>query len=382
MDKVGTMRKIAVVNLRFYPAVGGAETLILEICKRLTDKFKFQIVTSDVKIELPYSKLSADDMLSRYENLDITRLNSIHLLPFEGYGCIVKKLPFALKDAELIHTYGYGYYHSDKAIRVGVKRSIPVIFTPLLHTTSFVRHRMLRRIYDSTIGRKSMLLCDKIISLSNEEKNYIAKRFNIPIDKISYIPCGIDLDKFKDLGRERDSNTLLFVGRLSKVKGLEVLVEALHTVKREIPDVRLKLAGEDWGMKKEIINMAIKFGVRDDIEFLGKVTEEELIELCNSVKLFVTSTKYESFGISALEAIACGTPVVASRVGGLPEAVGDCGLLCDRNAADFAENILKMLKDESLYERCKKNTIAWREKFSWDVIAEKISNIYSEMLRA
>lgn len=228
------MKKIGVVNLRFYPALGGAETLILEICKRLTNKFDITIITSDIKTELPYKKLAETEMIDEYQTLKIERLTSKHLLPLEGYGNVLRGLKKELKNFDIIHTYGYGYYHTDRSIRVAKKFNIPSVFTPLLHKAFFAKHKFLRSIYDSTRGKRTLELANRIIGLSNEEKKYLSKRFGIREDKITVVPCGVDLEKFKDLGKEKE-NELLFVGRLSPVKSLEILVKALAIVKKIFP---------------------------------------------------------------------------------------------------------------------------------------------------
>ncbi|UCE37025.1 MAG: glycosyltransferase family 4 protein [Thermoplasmata archaeon] len=371
---------IPVVCLRYYPALGGVETRALEVTNRLAKSFDLNVVTSDLKMERPFQRLSETEQLTEYKGVPIKRLESKKFLPVEGYGVKIKGLAEALSGSEMIHVHTYGAHHADKAAKIAKKLKVPSILTTHLHPASHSHHKMLRTIYDSIIGKKTLKRYTHIITITEIEKDYMAKRFGIPKKKMTAIPNGIDLLKFHDLGYEREKNSLLFVGRLSPVKRLDMLIKALSIVKKQIPDVKLKIIGRDWGEKAKLVELIKGLNLKENVEFLKEVPFEKLVEHYNRAKVFVLTSKYEAFGITIMEAIGCGTPVVVSSVGGIPEVVGDAGILCQENEQSVAKAIIELLRDEKKYNKLKKNTKTRRELFDWDIIADRVKTIYDKTL--
>ncbi len=371
---------IPVLTLRYYPALGGVETRALEVTIRLAPSFSLKVVTSDLKMERPFQRLSEKEHLTEYKGVPIVRLRGKKFLPVEGYGVRLKGLEAALSGSEMIHCHTYGAHQTDKAVKFAQKNGIPSILTTHLHPSTHSHHKMLRSLYDGLVGKKTFQRCRHIITITEMEKEYIFRRFGIPKEKMTAIPNGINLGQFRDLGLEREDNSLLFVGRLSPVKRLDMLLEALAQVKKTIPDVKLKIIGRDWGVKRRLVQHAKQLGIQDNIEFLEEVPFEKLIEHYNRAKLFVLTSRYEAFGITIMEAIGCGTPGVVTSVGGTPEVVGDSGILCKGNARDVAENIIDILTNEDRYYLLKKNTEKHRKLFDWDIIGERVKKVYEKTL--
>ncbi len=371
---------ISVVCLRYYPAIGGVETTVMEITNRLAKSYKMKVVTSDLKVENPFQRLSEEERLSRYMDVPITRLQSKKFLPVEGYGVVMKGLLEALQGSEMIHAHSYGAHHTDKAIKMAYKNGIPSILTTYLHPASHSHHKMLRTIYDSTIGKKTLERCTSIITLTKNEGDYIGRRFNIPMEKINVISSGIDLGKFRDLGYDKDEDILLFVGRLSPVKRLDLLLRALAKVKKNIPNVKLRIIGKDWGVKPQLVEMTKTLNIENNVKFLEELHFEELIEHYNRAKALVLTSRFETFGVVIMEAIGCGTPVVVTKVGGIPEVVGNAGILCEENEESVSKGIIEILSNPEKYRTLKENTKRRRELFSWDKVAEKVKSLYEDTL--
>jgi glycosyltransferase involved in cell wall biosynthesis len=382
MDHKRRWKMISVVSLRYHPAQGGVETRAQEVTSRLAGSFDLKMITSDLKMERPYEKLTETERISEYRNVPITRLGSKKFLPVEGYGVVMKGLKDAVKGSELIHTHTYGAHHTDSLVKIANKMKVPSLITTHLHPSTHSQHKMLRSIYDSIIGKKTFKRANHIITITEIEKNYIAQRFGVPKSKMTAIPNGIDLETFRDLGYERDENSLLFVGRLSPVKRLDLLFDALPLVKKTIPDIKLKIIGRDWGVKSKLIETAKELKISNNIEFLGGMPFDKLIEHYNRAKVFVLTSKYEAFGITIMEAIGCGTPVVVTSVGGVPEVVGDSGILCKENAESVAKGILEVLTNSEKYDDLKKKTQIRRKGFSWDDIAKRVKVVYEEILNS
>jgi glycosyltransferase involved in cell wall biosynthesis len=371
---------IIVLCLRYYPALGGVETRVLEVTSRLAKSFPIKVVTSDLKMERPYQKLTKKESLTQYRDVSINRLASKKFLPVEGYGVKLIGLEEALQGSEMIHTHTYGAHHTDKAVKRANKLGIPSILTTHLHPASHSHHKALRSIYDSIIGKKTLQRCTSIITMTEIEKDYIASRFRIPKEKMTTIPSGIDLKIFKDLGYERDENTLLFVGRLSPVKRLDMLLRAVARVKKKVPDVKLRIIGRDWGVKNQLVELTNQLNIKDNLEFMGEITFENLIEQYNRAKAFVLTSKYEALGVTIMEAMGCGTPVVVTSVGGTPEVVGNAGILCEENEESVAKGIIEVLTNEQKYNTLKENTKTRRKDFDWDDIAKKVKSVYEKTL--
>jgi glycosyltransferase involved in cell wall biosynthesis len=371
---------IPVLTLRYHPALGGVETRALEVTTRLASQFELKVVTSDLKMERPFQRLSERENITEYKNVPIVRLKGKKFLPVEGYGVRLKNLEPALSGSEMIHCHTYGAHQTDKAVKFAENKNIPSLLTTHLHPSTHSHHKMLRSLYDGLVGKKTFQRCKHIITITEMEKDYIFRRFGIPKEKMTAIPNGIDLKQFRDLGYEREDNSLLFVGRLSPVKRLDMLLEALAQVKKTIPDINLKIIGRDWGVKAQLVQQGRQLGIQDSIEFLEEVPFDDLVEHYNRAKLFVLTSKYEAFGITIMEAIGCGTPGVVTSVGGTPEVVGDSGMLCKEKAGEVAEKIIDVLTNEEKYNVFKKNAVKRRKLFDWDIIADRVKKVYEKTL--
>lgn len=371
---------IPVLTLRYHPALGGVETRALEVTTRLAGQYELKVVTSDLKMERPFQRLSEKENVTEYKGVPILRLKGKKFLPVEGYGVRLKGLEPALSGSEMIHCHTYGAHQTDKAVKFAEKKNIPSLLTTHLHPSTHSQHRMLRSLYDGLVGKKTFQRCRHIITITEMEKDYIFRRFSTPKEKMTAIPNGIDLKQFRDLGYEREDNSLLFVGRLSPVKRLDMLLEALAQVKKTIPDIKLKIIGRDWGVKGQLIQLAKLLGIQDNIEFLEEVPFDDLVEHYNRARLFVLTSRYEAFGITIMEAIGCGTPGVVTSVGGTPEVVGDSGVLCKENAGDVAEKIIDVLANEDRYNGLKENAVKRRKLFDWDIIADRVKKVYEKTL--
>ena len=227
---------------------------------------------------------------------------------------------------------------------------------------------------------------DRIIAVSQGMKEDIMQVYNIPEERIEVIYNGIDTSLFRhvesreileELGIEEPY--VLFVGRLTRQKGIDTLVDASSKIKAKIVLVTGKEDSKDTleyyrGMiegKENIIWLHRYFPIKN------------LIQLYSHASVFVTPSIYEPFGIINLEAMACGTPVVASNVGGIREIVEDGingFLVLPRNADKLAEKVNLLLEDDDLREQMGKNARMRAMKFSWENVAKKTYELYRKVL--
>ncbi|MBI2877903.1 MAG: glycosyltransferase [Candidatus Tectomicrobia bacterium] len=220
-------------------------------------------------------------------------------------------------------------------------------------------------------------------------------------DKVEVIPCGVDVELFRPIPPEEARARLglgpekmaLFVGRIDPIKGIDTLIRAVTHLIRA-PGLardrfRLILIGghpqnEMEGQElKKLEALACQLGVRESITFLPAQPQEQLVAFYGAADLLVLPSRYESFGMVALEAMACGTPVVASRVGGLRYTVADgrTGFLVPEGDAPLlAAKIETILQDDPLRARLGAQGIQWARGFRWSRVADQVLSLYERML--
>ena len=194
---------------------------------------------------------------------------------------------------------------------------------------------------------------------------------------------GVDLEGYSPpTAGERDPNLLLYLGRIKKYKGLDVLIQTVSLLKDRFPDVRLEVAGsgDDVPRLKEV---AASLGVAERVKFLGRVSEEDKISLYRRSMVALNSSLKEGWGLTSIEANGCGTPVVASDVPGLCDSVqdGKTGFLVPFGDAEaMADRVGRILGDPVLAARLQEQSLEWARSHTWDKVAERTESVLSGAL--
>lgn len=202
-------------------------------------------------------------------------------------------------------------------------------------------------------------------------------RRGLPRDRIVVIPNGLDHARFSPQVGSREDDLVVFVGRLEYYKGVDVLLEAWPRVLAERPGARLVLVGA--GTAEQALQQVASSGKLDaSVDFQGFVSEEKKIDWMRRASVVVQPSHKEGWGLTVLEANACGTPVVATAVPGLRDSVrdGQTGLLVGRaNPEELARGVVRVLSDEDLRERLSTGALAWSERFRWDEVADAFADV-------
>ena len=227
-----------------------------------------------------------------------------------------------------------------------------------------------------------------VITVSKFMKSHVVPTFNLPSNKVRTIYNAIDLSKFDqsiDKGDVRkrwgvgvDEKLVTTVGRLTWQKGFDNLIKAFPTVLKEKPNSRLMIIGDGY-MRLELENLTHTLGIRDKVIFTGFVNDTELLADMKAADLMVIPSRFEPFGMVALEGMASGVPVVVSGIEGLSEIVeqGVDGLYVNQNDVnDISQVVIKALSDDSLRERLASNAKERVKQFSWDAISRKTLTTY------
>ncbi|MHB1131226.1 MAG: glycosyltransferase [Chloroflexota bacterium] len=244
------------------------------------------------------------------------------------------------------------------------------------------------------VERCAIAEADRVIAASDDELQHLTELYNAVPSRVSIVPCGVNARLFRPLPREAaraalglgERPTALFVGRMDPLKGLDLLLEATYQLRAELPDLQLLVVGGDASPESEegrVRDLARDLGLTERVRFVGAVPQGELPRYYSAADICVVPSFYESFGLVAAEALACGTPVIASRVGGLPNVVkhGQNGLLvARRTAADFAASMATLYRDASLRLSLAAQARDSVTPLVWEAIARQIAHIYGELL--
>jgi len=235
-----------------------------------------------------------------------------------------------------------------------------------------------------------MASADRIIAFSPHERDAMARLYGADAAKVSLVPCGVDLSVFRPLDQKavRESlglngeKILLYVGRVEPLKGLDLLVETAAQMDSE-DGVRVIVVGADVNGDREMDRVKLLAKERDlegQIDFVGQVDHKELPLYYNAADVCVVPSYYESFGLVALESMACGTPVVATRVGGLSTIIqhGRTGYLKPWRCPDaFANSVEMIISSDGLQQSMGTAARKHAEGMGWDTVASMMWDEYT-----
>lgn len=218
----------------------------------------------------------------------------------------------------------------------------------------------------------------QVLTVSPSSKDEILRHKLTKTDPV-VIFNGVDLQLFK-VSRKSNSPIVLYLGRLQYYKSLNIFIRAAKLVLEKIPNAKFIIAGEGEE-KRRLEIFAEQMGLKDKIEFVGRVSEGEKIKLMQKAWIFVNPSLMEGWGITTIEAAACGTPTIASDVPGLKDSIKNLstGLLIKYgNIEGFAEGIIKLLTNRKIRKEMSEESIRWSQNFSWDKSAGQLLTLMNE----
>ncbi len=236
---------------------------------------------------------------------------------------------------------------------------------------------------------------DRIVVAGPDEQQLLVRLYGAEAGRISVVPCGVNLDLFQPVAKEEarrqlglrdDDRILLFVGRIEPLKGVDILLGAAAQLESESDCFVLVIGGDSSARDGEMAHLrdlATELGIAEHVNFLGAVDHERLPLFYSAADVCVVPSFYESFGLVALEAMACGTPVVASRVGGLAGTVrdGETGYLVPwRCPEPFAERLELLLDNEELRRAFGQSAREAVERYRWGNVAEAVISLDRELI--
>lgn len=220
------------------------------------------------------------------------------------------------------------------------------------------------RLFEALIG--PVYRRTRAVTVSESTRAELAEK---GVTRVTLAPNAIDKDIYRVIpGLAKEPGLIVHIGRLKKYKRLDLLLEAVAEVRKRVPGARLVIGGTG-DYREALESRARELGLGEGVRFLGRVSEEEKVRLYNQAQVFVNSSLKEGWGLTTIEANACGTPVVATDVPGLRDSVkhGETGFLVPfGDVGAFAKAIAALLEDPVLAARMREKALDWAAGHDWD----------------
>jgi len=370
--------KILHITSTFLPLVGGQEKVVYELAKRqIKLGHEVHVLTTDLMTE---EKTKQEEEI---EKIKVIRFHN--RLYLGGYGYCPKAINWLKKNYskfDVIHSHGYNRYLSEFAIPVlaGKKR---VIFTPhgFIHTK---KNMFFKKIHGFTFGRKIQKadICTGLTKLDFEDY----QRLGVDKNKIKVIPNGVETKEFDKITNKEvlefkkkyklSNKTLLYVGRIHQSKGIGYILKAIKDI-----DCQFLIVGKDAGHKNQLGKEVKELGIIKKVIFTGMVSDKELAIAYKSADIFVLFSEWEGFGVTLIEAMAAGLPLVTSNRGAIPYVVENekQGFIVEyKNVNRLAEKLKMLLKDDKLRKDLGKNGKIKAKQYEWEQVTKSYLEIYKD----
>jgi glycosyltransferase involved in cell wall biosynthesis len=365
------------VTRRFPPAPGGLENQIKEICSRLeTRGHEVSVYTTDLYSDTPLRRVQSTVKHSP-NGSDIKRFTALPIPCRETRGTtIAPRMLVALMRGgvpPIVHAHGLNLVTVSASL-AAICRKAKIIFTTH-HDPTHVGKRFATHFLDK---------CNGIVALTEIEHRSML-HLGLDRSKVRLIPNGIDLTRYSDLPRKDTfkkkvgvtNKLILYAGRIDVGKGCGVLVEAVAMAKKYLGDCTLAFVGPDWGSQEYLQSLAASRNIA--ALFLGNLARDELKEAFVSCDVFVLPSLEESAPLSIMEAMACGAPIVATCVGGVPAMVrhGETGLLVQPgDPCQLARAICSIIQDAALSRNMVTEARKWVSQYSIDNTVAQLEDFY------
>ena len=407
-------RRIAVLSVHTSPLeqpgtgdAGGMNVYVVETSRRLAER--------GVQVEV-FTRATSSDLPPIVELAPGVTVRHVTAGPFEGLS--KEDLPAQLcaftsgvLRVEAMHEPGYfdlvhSHYWLSGQVGWLVKERWGVPLVHSMHTLAKVKNASLAE-GDSpeptarAIGEMQVVeAADRLLASTPDEAEQLVALYDADPQRVRTVAPGVDLDVFtsgdaaaarRRLGFAPDAAILLFVGRIQPLKAPDVLLRAAAELIAAKPELRERLevvvvggpSGSGLAHPEQLHKLAGNLGIADVTRFVRPVHQAVLADYYRAATVTVVPSHTESFGLVAVESQACGTPVVAARVGGLLSAVDDgrSGLLvAGHDPVDYAAAIGRILTDTTMHRRLSRGAVAHAARFGWSQTAAGILDVYAEAI--
>jgi glycosyltransferase involved in cell wall biosynthesis len=382
---------LQVTSHLFIRAFGGEPAKeIFGLSKALADRgHNVTICTTNMLNKSP--KVTSPD-------LSITNIKGVQVYEFNSWGLglgprmavspgVISMMSKQTAQFDIIHLNQYPTFLNVIAHHYARKYDVPYLLQAHGSLPGVTSSYALRRVFDVLWGRMILREADKVVAVSNMESEQY-RHAGIAGNKISVVPNAIDISEFEDLpakgefreayNLKNDQRLILYLGRINKIKGLDLLVKA-YADEQLAGEAKLVIAGPDDGYLSTLKGLIAELKISDDnILFTGPLHGRAKLAAYVDADVYVLPSIYEIFGVTILEACACGTPVVVTDRCGIADIVHEqVGLAVPFDKNRLREALLYILREDKIrHEFGARGKVLVREKFTWPRVAEQVESLY------
>lgn len=363
----------------YYPVIGGVEEVVKRVAEYAASKGNEVYVVT-------YNRLRADGKESLPEE---ERINNVHVIRLKpkiiwGYGTYSTEFPDVLRRLrpDVVHVHVWRHPHVFQVAKLkdelGFKAILhthaPFNLVSQLGMATWLYHR----VTDCSM-KKVLESYDNLIALTPHEKNIFVEKLGVQEEKMLITPNGIDDRLVSSFETIKADPVVLYLGRISRPKNVDLLVKAMGYVKKEVSSAKLVLAGPDEGLVIKLRDYVQKHDI--NFQYLGVVSEYEKDKVYSECRVFAHPAIYEAFGITLLEVQAFGKPCVITGNGGhvYTAPPGMTSLYAKPNPEDFGEKIVTLLTEEEIYKELSTNARTWALRHLWSEILPEYDKLYDKI---
>jgi glycosyltransferase involved in cell wall biosynthesis len=312
-----------------------------------------------------------------------------YIMPYSTFflsPALVKAARSRLEEFDVIHIHNFRTFEGPAVAYYAKKKSVPYIMQAHGSLPVTDNKRNLKQCFDNLWGNKLLRNAAKVIAVTKMEAAQY-RLMGVSEDRIEIVSNGIDLSEFENLpgrgefrkkwGIGRDEKVVLYLGRLHKTKGIDLLIKAFSSVCREMKDTWLVVAGPDQGILAELNSLTAALGIKSKTLFTGPLYGRDKLASFVDANVFVTPS-FLGFPITFLEALACGIPIITTTNGDRLDWIDrQTGYVVDYDEIQLSEAILRTINNSDRSKRFEvKAKKLVNERFAWPKVAEKVELIY------
>lgn len=379
------------VSGTFYPRkFGGITAVSYNLAKKLVGHgHEVTVYTTDVG-NSQFSRLNVQDTeimngikVRYFKNIsNFFAFKHRLYLPIGMFSDIRRDIP----NFDIIHFHDYRSFLTVIVHYYAKKHKIPYVLQAHGSVSPFFQKQRLKKLYDLVWGYKILKDTSKAIALTKTEVIQY-KKMGIDEDKIEIIPNGVDLTEFGNLpkrgefrekyGVKSGEKIVLYLNRINKIKGIDLLVRAFADLTKRLDNVKLVIVGPDDGFLSNLKKQIKDLKIEDRILITGPLYGENKLKAFVDADVYVLPSFYDTFSITVLEAWACGTPVILTDRCGTADYVKKIGCVVEYDKDKLKHAITRILTDEGLRRKIGKEGIRMvREKFGWDRTVKLLESEY------
>jgi len=302
---------------------------------------------------------------------------------------IIKSLRENITKFDIIHLHNHYTFQNIITHHYATKFNIPYVLQPHGSLATTFNRGALKSVYHGLWGQRILKDASGLIAVAPMEAGQY-RSMGTDEDKVEIVPHGIDLTEFEDLpprgefrrehGLTNRCKLILFLGRIDPVKGLDLLARSFAGLTREMDDARLVIAGPDDGYLSAVKHLIKALNIEESVLFTGPLYGKDKLAAYVDADVFVLPSSYEIFGITVLEALACGTPVIVTDRCGIVDLINkDWARIIQFDENQLKESISRTLRNQRTAGKATTKRFI-TEKFTWPKVAEQFERVYDSAI--